>query len=352
MLKNKKNKHLLLSAFFIVFIFWGTNSALALEVNLGLGNNPTLPQYVTFIFSWLIGIAGALALISFTIGAIGLINPNVEAHSDAKDRMKGAVLGLVLTLASFIILNTINPALTTPTLTPLPPIVVPTPPPQPGVYFYLSPDCSGDNSGANTASQNEIGSPFKRHIGSIKIINDPTNDLYYGVIFHKETGLNNGGECSLPITDAGCRTGNIDASAADIFRSNKNPGASGDGVTFYSEPFGWATGAKAGFESVEDQYILFPYLIMDPSKMLFSYKNIFVPPGYENQYKTFRDRPGSIGIKGNYLIALYSKDIKNRNYCQTFAPDPTMYGVPNLQSQPIIASGALKLDRVYIIPTK
>ena len=109
-----------MASFLIIFLFVAINSALALEVQLpGLGTNPTLPQYVSFFFSWLIGIAGVLSLISFTIGAVGLINPNVEAHGEAKSRMISAVLGLVLTMASFIIINTINSNIINIQLTPL-----------------------------------------------------------------------------------------------------------------------------------------------------------------------------------------------------------------------------------------
>jgi len=386
---NRTNKHLLFSIFIFLFLFLSASFVLALEVPLpGLGDDPTLPEYIIYFFKFGISVAGILALISFTIGAIGLINPNIEAHNDAKDRMKGAVLGLVLTLASFIIINTINPALTTPTFTPLPEVTIPTPPPQPGVYYYLNSDCSdennssgdnpsgGNNSGGDnpsaviasphTSSQDEIESPFKGNIKGVKIINDAENKLYYGVIFHKITGLENGGACSLPITDEGCQPVNIRASAADIFTLNENPGASGDGVTFYSEPYGWNTGARAGFFSVPDDVIILPYFPGNSYRMCFDYTNIDRPDsykymctnsncGYENRNincsntacETFQDCPGSIKIRGDYLVGLYSKDLLLQDYCQTFTQD-----VPNLNAQPMIASGAVILDKVYIIPTK
>ena len=74
--KNMKNKYLLLLALALVF-FSVAGFASALEVPLpGLSDNPTLPQYVVYFFNIGISLAGILALISFTVGAIGLINPS------------------------------------------------------------------------------------------------------------------------------------------------------------------------------------------------------------------------------------------------------------------------------------
>lgn len=424
----KKSKHFLFIVFLIVLTFIKVNFASAMEIdwtNLGLPANPDLPTYVSFIFSWAIGIAGILALISFAIGAIGLINPNVESHNDAKDRMKGAVLGLVLTVASYIILNTINPVLVTPTLTPLaglsevflyngstgeqkpcpgaesntstlagfnqikyicadsaaatsPKLLVWIFPnagleegngnlngvttrevscsssggtsgtgssfkiafETPGVYFCLGSGCSTYRSAANTSSQNNISAPFNGNIRGVKIVNSPTNN--YGVIFHKVTGLANGGQCSAPIITGGLSTPTLtNASSADIFVLNGKLGASGDGVAFYSEPYGWDTGANAGFLNIPDSDIIplpFPASTID-----FGYTNVDRPDGYQTECATFQDCPGSIKIKGSYLVGLYS----SASYCQTFTQD-----VPNLNAQPIIASGGGNLGNVYIIPTK
>lgn len=83
--------------------------------------NSDLPQYASYFFALGIYLAGALAVISLVIGGIQLIFSSVspEARSNAIDRIKNAILGLMLTLSSFIILQTINPNLTTIKLTPL-----------------------------------------------------------------------------------------------------------------------------------------------------------------------------------------------------------------------------------------
>ncbi len=335
----KKTNYLFFLAL-LICLFGGNSHAIAMEVDLGLGSNPTLPQYVAFLFSWLIGIGGTLALISFTIGAVGLINPSIEAHSEAKDRMKGAVLGLVLTAAAFIIINTINTNLTKLPLPTLDKVNIQTAV-APGIYFYSKNNCTGDSSNA-AASSGNIPDTFKNNLGSIKILN-PTIGSNYGIILHQAAGLDNASNCSLPIITAGCHKLSMSYLSADIFLINQNPSNSGSGVTFYSEPYGWDTGANAGFypKSINQESIGAD----NPEQaenIIFNYDNISRTTSYQNTCATFQDCPGSIAIDGDYLVALYTSD----ETCQTFDQD-----VPNLKAEPITASNSGKIDNVYIIPT-
>jgi hypothetical protein len=350
-----KNKFLLFLIFFSAFLFSGANFVSAMEADLGLGNNPDLPKYITFIFSWAISIAGTIALISFAIGAVGLIisGDSTELAGNSKDRMKNAILGLILIMAAYLIMNTINPALVNPTLTPLPPgptIAVPIPP---GVYYYTQLGCAGDSSGPNTSSQDAIDSAFAGKIKSIKIINDPAHDIYYGVIFHATPGLENAGPCGQPIKDAGCQPISISAYAVNIFSLNKknNISPSGTGVAFYSEAYGYNAGAQnrgEGFCAVNNNKIN-GILQIEANDLNFggggssydcgySKKTL---PQYKGLYTTFQYRPGSINIKGNYLVALYSG-----GYCQVFSAT-----APNLNMQPFIAA-RYSVSDIYIIPTK
>ena len=125
-------KRYLLFILIITFIFLNNGFVHALEVPsypsvFGLAApsssctvNSCLAQYIAYWFGVLIYIGGFISLISFVVGAVGLINPSIEAHSNAKDRMKGAILGLVLTFASAILLNTINTQFKTVAYTVLP----------------------------------------------------------------------------------------------------------------------------------------------------------------------------------------------------------------------------------------
>src|SRR3989344_4102013 len=128
----KKHKYLL--AFFAatLLLSLSANFTSALEIKPSdypripfaqpITENSDLPQYIAYFFALGVYLAGALVVISLAIGSIRLITSagNPEAIGDAKERIIGAILGLVLTVYSVIILRTINPTFITPTLTPLP----------------------------------------------------------------------------------------------------------------------------------------------------------------------------------------------------------------------------------------
>ncbi len=122
----KKNQKYLVAILSIIFLFAGGHFASALEVTYPqipflpvLDNYSTLPTYVSYFFGLGTYIVGVLAVISLAIGGLQLIMSaqNPDNISNAKDRIKGALLGLALTVSAFIILNTINPSLVSPVLT-------------------------------------------------------------------------------------------------------------------------------------------------------------------------------------------------------------------------------------------
>jgi len=79
----------------------------------GLGKED-LPNYIKTVFDLIIGIAGAIAVLAFIIGAIRYLTSagNPERMGEAKKTIFSAVVGLVLLLSSFLIMTTINPKLT------------------------------------------------------------------------------------------------------------------------------------------------------------------------------------------------------------------------------------------------
>ena len=400
-----KNKYIPFLTFFIIFLFCSANFVLALEVKFGgLGENPTLPQYASFIFTWAISIAGIISLVSFAIGAVGLIvsGGNPELSSNSRDRMKGAIVGLVLTLASFMIVYTINPNLTTFKFNTLPPVPVPPVVTQAGVYFYMNPDCSGDSAFRYTSDQKNIPARPDNVSICIKIVDDSANGIYYGIIIHKTP---NGGLCLPPITN---KSKNLDdgkiilepeikSFAADIFRINTQSGSTGDGVTFYSEAHGAVSAHKAGFKIIPDNEINRDVSVpiedtfFDPNKMCFSSLNVEQPPQYfykcDDPYltsceplrvpcecspeqaakygytsstlccdctptgcNTFKDCfRGSVEVTGDYLVGLYSQTPEGVTYCYTFDNSDA---AANLNAEPILAPGAKSIEKVYIIPIK
>ena len=78
------------------------------------GANPTtLPDIIKYVYLFSVGICGAVALLSILIGAIKYVGAagNPSKMSDAKEQIFSAILGVIILLSSYLILNTINPDL-------------------------------------------------------------------------------------------------------------------------------------------------------------------------------------------------------------------------------------------------
>ncbi len=446
----KKNKLLLLgllTVFVLLFLYTGYSSAL--EVNPDyypdipfvkkITESSELPDFVAYFFGLGVYLAGILAVISLAIGGIRLITSagNPGAAGDAKERIIGAVLGLVLTVSSIIILRTINPVFIEPTLTPPgegigvfytngyenvsapdsvsdtsnvpngfnnllykcsekgpgggPTLLVWKFPEKnfggykntsvekvlcgggteldgtlsfkwsfetPGVYYFIKEGCTGFMSKANFESSRQIEEPFRSEMRSVQIINDTVNNINYGAVLHKEINLR--GDCSLPFDiptgkERGCLNKTLfPASSVDIFVSNRdNPGTSGNGLVFYSRDFGYKTGANAGYFELTQKDIKDGW-IGKPNQIDFSnsYNYVNVPEGEKTLCTYFTENVkqcgGSIKIQGNYLVALYAKQLQSQNlYCQVFFKD-----VANLKEEEVTAVQGRELELIHIIPIK
>ena len=434
----KKHKYLLLFFSLVFTLFLNVKFAYALEIQYPripflpiIEQGSKLPVFISYFFGLGIYLAGALAVVSLAIGGVQFIFSGVspESRSSAKERITGAIIGLVLTLSSFIILRTINPVFITPSLTPLgevagifytngtedrsapeseadtdnipggfesliykcaqdaysPTLLVWQFPEKnfggeleasverltcgkdtnirnigsfkwafetPGVYYFTKTNCEGFMSGANLSNTQEIGEPFKGNIKSIKIINDTAYDINYGVILHKE--INFRGDCSLPLMESGCENGccniTLPTSSINIFTPNQDkPETSGNGVVFYSKPFGYKTGANSGY------FVLSPTTIgtfwrSNPTAIDFtdSYNLVDVPEGERTLCRNFKNCSGSIKVQGNYLVIPYAQQPESYNlYCQVFDKD-----VPNLKEEEVTAVQGRILDSIIVIPIK
>lgn len=72
-----------------------------------------LTDYLSALFKYAITVAAVLAVIMIVIGGMQYIGAsgNTSVVEDAKDRIYWAIVGLILALGSWLILNTINPNL-------------------------------------------------------------------------------------------------------------------------------------------------------------------------------------------------------------------------------------------------
>ena len=353
----KKNTLLFIFFLLALIVLSTGNTASALEFPLpGLKDSPSVPEYVDYLFKTIIGLAALIASISFAIGAVQYIISldNPTAGSNAKDRMKGAILGLILTFSSFIILKTINPSLTKLTLKPLP-SVLPLPTVLiPGVYYYTESGCSGNFSSGHNTSETQIDGAFAGKIRSVKVVRGSESDPFYIIIFH-QFGLDELGGCNRPIVALSENCYSIEnpnnTGSVDITPVRSSPGSPGDGVTFYSEAHGFSMAQlkREGKLYVSDWTIV-PIWSLPANAIEYNYDDaVNVSEDYKRVNKTFQDRPGTIQMTGNYLVALYSRDSENANsiVCQTFKAT-----VPDLNAVRITTTGGSDLENVYIMPNK
>lgn len=106
--------------FIILLSFFIPSIALAAAVmpyNLlapiaGVTTISSLRDYLNLIFRSIIGITGVLAVVMIVICGVKLMgSPSVSGKSEAKQCIWNAILGILLVLGSWILLNTINPQL-------------------------------------------------------------------------------------------------------------------------------------------------------------------------------------------------------------------------------------------------
>lgn len=121
--KFRRNLHLILPVSFFVFVL----SAIVLgdvlaagdiqtqfQVPFGdiqTGKVTTIAQYVNAVYKYLVGAGGVLAGIMFAIGGFMYITSSGDAGrvTQGKKYITNAILGLVLLVSSYVVLNTVNP---------------------------------------------------------------------------------------------------------------------------------------------------------------------------------------------------------------------------------------------------
>jgi len=111
----KKNKQALVGISIVVgwSILFGVALAYKLSVPFPGATEITAPgKYIQTVYTFALGFGTLLAMAMIIFGAVEYtLSEAVTKKEDAKDRIMGAVWGLVLLLTATLILNTINPEL-------------------------------------------------------------------------------------------------------------------------------------------------------------------------------------------------------------------------------------------------
>lgn len=145
-MRIKNHKKILLLLIFISFLIGSFCFAQGRELEIEYPGVPgvetpttvktALPEYLQYVFTFAIIIAGLLAFGSLIYGGIRYLTSagDPTKMSDAKNQVIAGFSGLIILLSSYLILNTINPQLVLPKKPPLQPAVA-------GVYAYVKADC-------------------------------------------------------------------------------------------------------------------------------------------------------------------------------------------------------------------
>ncbi len=227
----------------VVFLFLPASKIFAAKLEVDyptlitgakVDSNTDLPNYLKYIFDAGIFLGFFSVFLSLVwAGVLYLLSPAMpNALGDAKDRVSGAISGLLILATLYLIMTTINPALAIFKLNKLDPI-----PPQPdpltaaGAYFYNSPDCSG-NSSPQTSSSPNLGG-LKNIINSVNIVQHPGENLYYVAVLYDL--INYSGMCQYINPNNGCQSVIPFADSASVYQYDQSP--NGDGVYFYRKSF-------------------------------------------------------------------------------------------------------------------
>jgi len=183
----------------------------AAETTSGLPTGATAAQLIVYFFDLGMGLGGLFAVIMFILAGMEFMSARGDPNKidEAKKRIRNALLGVVILLGSFILLNTINPELAsikinnlsqeTPAETPEQQAVDIS-----GVYLYKS---DGQVLFIRDTVPSLANFSFQSQTASIKIVNH--KDYNYGAILFSDGDLR--GSCSYvlsSISDLNSASGN------------------------------------------------------------------------------------------------------------------------------------------------
>ena len=197
-----------------------------------------LPDFMVYLFNAGMILGFGSVIISLALAGVmyilSPIDPGAEFLSRAKDRVSGAISGLLVLILTYLIITTINPQLSV--FKPSDPLETPqisqTEKTAPGVYLYKDSGCSNKDADVYASNVGDLGS-LRKDVNSVKIVPDSDNDTYYFSILYET--INFQGKCQYINPDNSCQRTSLSASSASIYKYNFDP--NGDGVYFYRKSY-------------------------------------------------------------------------------------------------------------------
>lgn len=235
----------------LIFFILPENKILAAELEVdypvlatGAKITPTsgLTEYLKYVFDFGIGIGFIAVLFSLAYaGVLYFLSPAIpSALAKARDRVSGAISGLLILVLFYLIIVTINPYLAIFKLGKLEPVDIPEPNTQSlGVTFYKSAGCSGESE-SRTTSVPDFGENLRNNIYSVGMKQDTENKIAYVSILYDIANF--WGKCQYVNPNEACSNVQNFASSASIHQYDFKP--KGDGIYVYRKSFNQTQGKE------------------------------------------------------------------------------------------------------------
>ena len=324
-----------LGLFLVGLFFTANNVFAALEVTypsingVSLTTNPQFTEYLIYIFNAATFIGFFAVFLSLLVaGAMYIVSTaSAQLRADAKDRVTGAISGLIILACVYLIVITINPQLSILNLDQLQQVAPAQPSDTPpGAYFYNDSSCATTSVQTSTIDVPDLIASGGL-INSVALVQSSTDSTKYMSILYSKTNFQ--GKCQVLNPTASCQTTSIPIVSASVFGYDSSP--NGDGVYFFRKSsldsqIAWS----GGYYKVNNSEIANKYT-GDLNKLTFtgssSGGDCTVPKNqrdcteYDKNGNCTKktcptlggDNISSILISGNYLVLFVYKSPKDSN---------------------------------------
>lgn len=343
-----------------------------------ISSDTKLPEFVVYLFYLGMGLGFFAVFISLVIAGVMYVlspaSPSGELLANEKDRVVGAISGLLILILTYLIITTINPQLSIFKLNELSKIDNPPAKEEEkiGVYFSKQTECP-NKIDPKTSSIPDLGEQ-KNSIKSVSIKRN-NNTAFVSVLYEF---INFKGKCQYINPNQECTNVTPFAASASIHEYDFYP--NGDGVYLFRKSF---FDKRGGYVKIENEEIKGIYMkklsdlqFKDPSC-----KNNENPDGCcvpkEEQICIKYEKNGtcllenricpnaggeeisSIGINGNYIVLLVyvgPEDMKGTKWtsCQAFPKieDINKIGPQQIKWEQIRNNEGVIPNYIIIIPVK